>query len=142
MARNRETVRVPMVVSCWSDANKARRDRPQSIVSLACFSISHDIGSAIASPPPVSKTRRHRSSARTGGRTAIVVMKAAEDGRGTDGAHAQDGAKDRSVFADGRLEHIASFKVSSKPTNGSQGLSDVARKPKKAIIPSYRRWVR
>jgi hypothetical protein len=58
MASNRETVRVPMVVSCWSDANKARRDRPQSIVSLACFSISHDIGSAIASPPPVSKTRR------------------------------------------------------------------------------------
>jgi hypothetical protein len=44
-------VRVPMVVSYWSDANKARHDRPQSIVSLACFSISHDIGSAIASPP-------------------------------------------------------------------------------------------
>src|SRR5207247_6724338 len=32
MASNRETVRVPMVVSCWSDANKARRDRPQSVV--------------------------------------------------------------------------------------------------------------
>jgi hypothetical protein len=30
-----------MIVSCWSDANKARRDRPQSIVSLACFRISH-----------------------------------------------------------------------------------------------------
>src|SRR5437016_13639063 len=56
MASNRETVRVPMVVSCWSDANKAWGDRPQSIVSLACFSISHDIGSA--SPPPESKTRR------------------------------------------------------------------------------------
>jgi hypothetical protein len=32
--------------------------------------------------------------------SAIVVMKAAEDGRGSDRAHALDGAMDRSVFVE------------------------------------------